>query len=152
VHVKYCLFRDIDNIWTQQHDKITRDWIDSGTDVCIFVNNAYTRQQACNMTQQNIILENKHYNCLLSGFWSVKKEFDFAFSSTIWHKIFAYIESYTEFVYDPKYRDCLYYKNRFIYGFDELALSRIVLPIFMDLNLSFFVVPVKIYDVEYMEK
>jgi hypothetical protein len=63
--------------------------------------------------------------------------------------MFAYIESFTAFVNDPKYKGYKFYGVRFSYGFDELALTRIVIPNFINMKMKFYCIPIKIYDPVY---
>lgn len=147
-NVIISLFRDIDNIWTQQHQYFIDEWIDRGDDICLYLNNNYKRQQACSLTQNDVILEDKFYKTILSGLWNIRNP-DGAFPISIWQKIFAYIESYTDFVNNDEFIDYKFYQTRFVYGFDELALSRVVLPIFIQMGLSVYTIPIKIYDLDY---
>lgn len=147
-NVTISLFRDVDNIWTEQHQYFIDEWISRGDDVCLYLNDNYKRQEAESLTESDVVLSDKYYVTLLSGLWNVKNP-PGAFPVSIWQKIFAYIESYTGFVFNKEYKDFKFYKTRFIYGFDELALSRIVLPIFIDMDLSIYTIPIKIYDLEY---
>jgi len=64
-------------------------------------------------------------------------------------KVCAYIESYTDFVFNPEFKTYKYYGNRFIYGFDEIVLTRIAIPIFIQMGLKFHSIPIKIYDLIY---
>ena len=152
-NVTISLFRDIDNIWTAQHQYFIDTWLANGTDVCLYMNNNYKHQQAVGLTANGIILENKFYTTLLSGLWNIKNPNADADASaypvSIWQKIFAYIESTNDFVMNPEYAGYKYYKNRFLYGFDELALSRVVLPIIINMGLKVYAIPVKIYDTQY---
>jgi hypothetical protein len=149
-NVSISLFRDIDNIWTQQHQYFIDAWITKGTDICLYMNENYKRQQAIGLTHDDVILEDKFYSTLLSGLWNIKNPTNGAYPISIWQKIFAYIESYTGFVTDPKYIGYKYYGSRFAYGFDELALTRVVLPIFIQMGMTFYTIPIKIYDVDYL--
>ncbi len=42
-NVNIQLFRDIDNIWTTQHDYFVKEWLDRGDDICLFLNQNYKR-------------------------------------------------------------------------------------------------------------
>lgn len=148
-NVGISLFRDIDNLWTEQHQYFIDQWIDQDTDICLYLNEDYKRQQAIGLTQNDVILEDKYYTTLLSGLWNIRNPTGGAYPVSIWQKIFGYIESYTAFAFDPIYADCKYYGTRFSYGFDELALTRAVLPVFIDMGLTFYTIPVKIYNLEY---
>jgi hypothetical protein len=147
-NVSICLFRDIDNIWTEQHDYFTNQWLSGTEDICVFLNTNYKRQQICDLTPTDVVLEEKYYCTLLSGMWNIRKSFGYIFPFDIWQKMFAYIENYTDFVNNPEYKTYKYFGIRFTYGFDELALTRIVLPIFMDMGLTFYAIPIKIYDLD----
>ena len=148
-NVSICLFRDIDNVWTDQHHYFVEKWLERGDDVCVFLNQNYKRQQAIGLTPTDIILEDKYYTTVLSGLWNIRKPFDYVFPKTIWQKIYIYIEDYTKFAFDPQYIGYKYYGIRFSYGFDELALSRILIPILINTGSSFYAIPIKIYDVDY---
>ena len=148
-NVSISLFRDIDNIWTEQHQYFIDQWVAKDTDICLYLNEDYKRQQAIGLTQNDVILENTFYTTLLSGLWNIRNPADGAYSITIWQKIFGYIESYTNFAFDPAYKNYKYYGTRFSYGFDELALTRAVIPIFINMGLTFYTIPVKIYNLDY---
>lgn len=149
-NLSIILFRDVDNIYTEQHQYFVDKWIERGDDICVFMNNKYIRQQIADLEpvvgKSNIILEDKHYNIIFGGLWNIRKPSGYSFSKTLWQKMFAYIESYTNFTSDYKYIDSDKYGIKFTYGFDELALSRVLVPTFIYMNLSFYTVPIKIYD------
>lgn len=147
-NVSIVLFRDVDNVWTEQHHYFVDTWLERKDNVCLFLNEHYKRQQVSDLTPTDVILEDKYYITLLSGLWNIRKDFGFQFPYSMWQKIFAYIESYTDFVFNPDYKDYKFYGIRFEYGFDELALSRVVLPNFIEMGLTFYAIPIKIYDVE----
>lgn len=150
-NVGICLFRDLDNIWTEQHDYFTNKWLTEGTEeICMFLNKDYKRQQICELTYDDIILEDIYHTSVLSGIWNIRKPLMYVFPTSIWYKMFAYIESYTDFVNDDKYIGYKYHKVRFTYGFDELAISRIMLPIFINMGLKIYAIPIKIYDIPYI--
>jgi hypothetical protein len=151
-NLSIILLRDIDNIWTEQHEYFVNKWIERGDDVCLFLNQNYKRQQLIGLTENDVILEDKYYTSILSGIWSIRKNMGTSFPITIWHKLFGYIESYTDFVYNANYIQYKYYGNRFSYGFDEISLSRIAIPIFIQMGLTFYCIPIRIYDVEYFKK
>lgn len=140
-------FRDIDNVWTEQHTYFIAQWLNTDTDLMFFMNQDYSRQEVISIDQNGPILNNKHYTCILSGMWSVRKPQGFKFSSLIWQQMFAYNELYTDFVNDPEYESLPDYKNRFMYGFDELMLSRVMLPALLDFGLTVYAIPIKIWDV-----
>jgi hypothetical protein len=148
-NVGISLFRDIDNIWTDQHQYFIDQWIERDTDVCLYLNENYKRQQVIGLTENDVILENKFYTTLLSGLWNIRNPPGGAFSVAIWQKIFGYIESYTAYAFNPEYMGYKYYGARFSYGFDEIALTRVVLPILIDAGATFYSIPVKIYDLDY---
>jgi hypothetical protein len=150
-NVSISVFRDIDNIYTDQHQYFIDTWLERGDDICLYMNEHYKRQQLSTINQNDIVLEDKFYNTLLSGLWNIKKSFDEIFSKTIWQKIFAYTESYTELASKKEYSNYKYYGIRFNYGFDELALTRIVLPILIDIGLTVYIIPVRIYDIKYFK-
>ena len=148
-NLSVILFRDIDNVWNEQHHYLTKLWLDRGDDVCLFMNEKYKRQQLTGLTEDGYLLEDKYYSAILSGLWNIRKSFDFAYSPTIWQKCFAYIESYTSSVFKPEYKEYKYYGVPFIYGFDEMALARIMIPIFIHMGHTFYAIPIKIYELEY---
>lgn len=143
------LFRDIDNIYTDQHQYFVDKWLERGDDLCLYMNDNYKRQQICGLTPDGLILEDKFYTVLLSGLCSIKKPLGEVISTVIWQKMFAYIEDYTEFTFNEEYKGYKYYGTRFIYGFDELALTRVLLPIFTQMGLSTYTICTKIYDFEF---
>jgi hypothetical protein len=146
------LFRDVDNIWTEQHQYFVDKWLDRGDDICLFLNNDYKRQQVCDLTPDDLILDDTYYITLFGGLWNIRKPLNTSFSISIWQKMFSYIESYTSFAFKPEYKTYKFYGTRFAYGFDELALSRIALPIFIEMKKTFYIIPLKIYDFEYFSK
>jgi len=143
------LFRDIDNIYTEQHHMLVDDWICSNNDVCFFMNESYKRQEIAGLTQKNVILSDTYYTTILSGLWNFRKDFDTILPVSLWQKIYYYIESYTNITYKIEYKNYINYKNRFSYGFDELALTRIIVPYFINTNLNIHSIPIRIYDPEY---
>ena len=149
-NVNICLFRDIDNIWTDQHQYFIDRWLSGDEDICLFLNKDYKRQQMKDLTKEDIILEEKYYTTILSGLWSIRKAEGYTFPIEMWYKIFAYLESYTDFVNDNKYIGYKFHKIRFTYGFDELSLTRILMPMFINMSLTFYAIPLKIYDVNYL--
>lgn len=145
------LFRDIDNIWTEQHHYFVETWLNSDKDIFLFMNQYYKRQQIEGLTKDDVKLENIYYLTILSGLWNIRKPMGNKFSYKLWHKMFAYHESYTDFVNLPQYKECKYYKIRFIYGFDELILTRVTLPLLLESGLSIYALPIKIYDESYLQ-
>jgi hypothetical protein len=150
-NVGICLFRDIDNIWTEQHNYFVDKWINSNTDICLFLNSGYKRQQISDLTVNDVILEDTFYTTILSGLWNIRKKIGYIFPISIWQKMFAYTESYTDFVNNIDYINYKFYKVRFTYGFDELILTRITLPIFIDMGLTIYAIPIKIYNIDYFK-
>lgn len=148
-NVSISLFRDIDNVYTEQHDYFVDKWLEQGNDICFFMNEHYKRQQLCGLTTTNTVLENTYYNTILSGIWNIRKPLNTIFPISIWQKMFAYIESFTDCTSKPEYITYKHYGTRFTYGFDELALTRVALPIFIQLNLTIYNIPIKIYDVDF---
>ena len=146
------LFRDIDNIWTEQHHYFVEKWLNEGTeDIFLFMNEKYKRQEIKELTKTGVILGTDFYTSILSGLWNIRKKIGYIFPYLLWYRMFAYIEYSTEFVYDKKYENCEYYRNRFTYGFDELMLTRIALPLFLDMGLKVYAIPIIIYDTDYMK-
>jgi hypothetical protein len=150
-NLSVILFRDVDNIYTSQHQYFVDKWLEQGDkDICVYMNNKYTRQQISDLVPESgnstVVLEDKHYNIIFGGLWNIKKAHGFSFSKTLWQKLFAYCESYTSFTSDYKYIDSDKYGIKFMYGFDELALSRVAVPIFISMGLNFYAIPIKIYD------
>jgi hypothetical protein len=144
--VDICLFRDLDNVWTKQHCYFVDSWLtESNKDIFLFLNTKYTRQQISDLSTDGLVLDDKHYNVLLSGLWNIRKGFKCC-PVDIWHRMFAYIEDYTDFVTDVRYFDNKHYGVRFTYGFDELALSRVAIPMFLKLGMSVHALPIKIYE------
>jgi hypothetical protein len=149
-NLSIILFRDVDNIYTSQHQYFVDKWLESGKDIFVYMNNKYTRQQMLDLVpasgDSNVILENKHYNIIFGGLWNIRKPSDYIFPKSLWQKMFVYTESYTAFTSNKEYIDSNKYDIKFMYGFDELALSRVLVPIFISMDLSFYAVPIKIYD------
>jgi hypothetical protein len=75
----------------------------------------------------------------------------YKFPYSIWQKIFAFIEDYTDCTSRREYKDFKNYGVRFSYGFDEIALTRVAVPIFINMGLSIYTIPIKIYDVEFFK-
>jgi len=149
-NLSVILFRDVDNIYTSQHQYFVDKWLERGDDICVYMNNKYTRQQIASLVpasgNSNIILDDKHYNIIFGGLWNIKKPIGYTFEKSLWQKMFAYNESYTSFTSNIEYKDSNKYGVQFVYGFDELALSRVVVPTFISMNLNFYAIPIKIYD------
>lgn len=150
-NVSVMLFRDIDNIYTNQHQYFVDKWLGRNDDICIYINEHYKRQQLCDITKNNIILENIYHNTILSGLWNIRKPFGTIFSKTIWQKMFAYTEDYTRCTTNPAYKNYKLYDTKFLYGFDELALTRVAFPIFIQMNLTIYTIPIRIYDIEFFK-
>jgi hypothetical protein len=146
------LYRDVDNIWLDQHIYFTDKWIQSNKDICLFLNPNYKRREMCAFNKDEIITRGGPYVNLMSGIWNTRKKMGSIYPISIWYKLFAYIEQTTDFVFDETYKDSKYYKTRFLYGFEEIAISRIILPIFIDMGFEFYILPVKIYDTMYVKK
>jgi hypothetical protein len=145
------LFRDIDNIWTEQHQYFVDEWLNRGDQVCLYLNQNYGRQEIMDLTETSVVLNPIFYKTILSGLWNYHKPLGDILQYTIWAKMFGYIESYTDFVFNAEYTDYVYYGVRFAYGFDELALTRVVIPIFIQNGCSFYAIPIKIYDRNYYQ-
>ena len=149
-NLSVILFRDIDNIYTSQHQYFVDKWLERGDDICVYMNNNYNRQQISGLVPESgnsaIVLEDKHYNIIFGGLWNIKKSHGSKFSKSLWQKMFAYCESYTSFTSDYKYINSDKYGIKFTYGFDELALSRVAVPLFISMGLNFYSIPIKIYD------
>ena len=87
------LFRDIDNIYTDQHNYFVQAWLKTNTNIHLFMNDNYKRQQIASITETGLVLEDKFYTTILSGLLSVRKPPGLSsFSVSIWQKMFAYIE------------------------------------------------------------
>lgn len=151
-NVSICLFRDIDNVYTEQHNYFVNEWLKTEKDICFFMNSEYKRQQIKGLSPTGEIeLEEKYYTTILSGLWNIRKPMGYAFPKSIWQKIFAFIEDYTDCTSRREYKDFKNYGVRFSYGFDEIALTRIAVPIFINMGLSIYTIPIKIYDVEFFK-
>jgi hypothetical protein len=144
------LFRDVDNIYTSQHEYLIQQWIKQGYNICLFMNEKYRRQELEGLTENDVILKDEFCTSLLSGLWNIKKPTGFAFPKSMWQKIFAYVEETTLCTSRPEYVNYKYYATKFLYGFDELAITKVCLPIFVDLGMTFQCIPVKIYDANYI--
>lgn len=144
------LFRDIDNIYTDQHEYFVQEWLQRGDEVCFYMNENYKRQEVIALTPTNLILEDVYYTTILSGLWNIKKPFGSILPMSLWQKIFAYIESYTNSTHKKEYADYKHFEQRFTYGFDELALTRVLVPYLIYCDLKFYAIPIKIYDVEFL--
>jgi hypothetical protein len=140
-NVSVILFRDIDNIYTEQHQYFVDEWLKRGDEICLFMNDKYRRQEIHGLSPNgDILLKDKFYSSIFGGLWNIRKEMSMMFSITIWQKIFAYIEEYTKPI-----------NLKFIYGFDELSLSRVVIPIFLKMDYKIYSIPLRIYDVDFIK-
>ncbi len=150
-NLSIILFRDIDNIWTEQHYYLVENWLNGGgEDIFLFMNEKYKRQQIESLTKDGVILQDKYYTTILSGLCSIRKSKGEFIPYSVWHKMFSYIESYTDFVMLDEYKTYKYYGVRFTYGFDELMLTRILLPLLLDMGKSVYAIPFKIYEESYI--
>jgi len=149
-NLSIILFRDVDNIYTSQHQYFVDKWLERGDDICVYMNNKYTRQQITDLVpasgNSNTVLGDKHYNIIFGGLWNIKKPIGYTFQKSLWQKMFAYNESYTSFTSNNEYINSNKYGVQFVYGFDELMLSRVLVPTFISMNLKFYAIPIKIYD------
>lgn len=145
------LFRDIDNIYTEQHEYFTNYWISQGSELCFFMNDKYKRQEIAGLSPTEILLKDEFSITILSGIWNIRKPHGYSFTSTLWQKIFAYIEDSTNVTYKEEYLGYRHYGQRFTYGFDELALTKVAVPIFISMGMNFYAVPVRIYDVDFFK-
>lgn len=152
-NVSIIIFKDIDNIWTQQNLYFTNLWLDSGKDVQLFLNENYKRQQIESLSYTDTILENKFYTTILSGMWGLRKPLNTIYSYSFWQKMFAYNETYTDIVFNQEYFDnnYKYYGVRFTYGFDELMMSRVLIPLLINNGKTFYAIPIRIYDTDYFK-
>ena len=148
-NVSIILFRDLDNIYTNQHQYFIDTWLARGDDLCFYMNDNYRRQEVIGLTQYGTILEDMFYTTILSGIWNIKKPMEYVFPTSLWQKIFAYIEDYTKCTSLDIYKNYAYYKTKFTYGFDELALTRVAVPIFLQMGMTTYAIPTRIYDTEY---
>ncbi|MGL5936347.1 MAG: hypothetical protein ACRCZI_12080 [Cetobacterium sp.] len=145
------LFRDIDNIYTEQHEYFTNYWISQNVEICLFMNENYKRQEIQGLSPTEIILKEEFQTTILSGIWNIRKPIGYTYPPTIWQKIFAYIEDSTNCTYKEEYLGYTHYGQRFTYGFDELALTKVAIPIFISMGLRLYSIPIRIYDVEYFK-
>lgn len=139
--VDICIFRDIDNIWTQHDFYFVNQWIDSSAQGMLYLDYNYRKQEISELTQSDVIRTGKEILSVFAGVWGFKG----TISVTWWHKMFYYIEQSNSFVYLPKYKGYKFYKIPFIYGFDELVLSKILVPGLMKQD-DFYVVPIQIWN------
>lgn len=153
-NVGIVLFRDIDNVYTTQHHYFVDEWIKYGEDISVYMNENYKHKQISDSLNYTLSEckplnedEQKYYTTILSGLLNVRKEIGEAFSVNIWQKMFAYLEGMSTL----SGFFTLSENVRFTYGFDELALTRVAIPIFMESNLSIRCIPIRIYDKEYIE-
>jgi hypothetical protein len=145
------LFRDIDNIWNEQHEYFVDKWLEGKEEIFAFMNENYFRQEMVGFSGEDVVLGNVYYLSVLSGLWGIRRS-GLNLSALLWQRLFAYIETITDFVYDDEYAGLSQYKNRFLYGFDELAMSRVLFPTFINMGLKVYAVPIKIYDEPYIKK
>jgi hypothetical protein len=150
-NVSIILFRDIDNVYTHQHQYFIDRWLERGDEMCFFMNDKYRRQQIGGLADNgDVILEDVAYTTIFGGVWSIRKPMGSIFSTSIWQKLFAYIEEYAQCTTITEYRHHKNYKIKFIYGFDELSLSRVAVPIFLAMGFKSYVIPTRIYDVDFI--
>lgn len=131
--VEVCLFRDIDNVWTDQDRFFVDTWLDSDCELTAALNDKYLRQQVKNAAFE---YEDRFFSCIFAGLWGIRKRS--AIPASLWQFMFAYLEFSTDFI--PRKQ------NRFYYGFDEILLSRICIPYFLSLDYKCLGYPIRIYD------
>jgi len=148
-NVSVALFRDIDNVYTPQHQYFIDNWLDRGDDICLYMNEFYKRQEVVGLSDTGVIHAEKYYNTILSGLWNIKKPMGTVFSKTLWQKMFAYIEEYTKPTSNIKYINNPRYGTKFAYGFDELTLTRVLMPIFIEIGLTIYAIPTRIWDTDF---
>lgn len=151
-NVSIILFRDIDNVYTEQHQYFVDTWLERGEEMCFFMNDKYRRQQIGGLSETGeIMLEDIYYTTIFGGLWSIRKPLGSIFSITLWQKLFAYIDEYTKCTTITEYRHHRNYKIKFIYGFDELSLSRVAVPVFIAMGYKSYIIPTRIYDVAFIK-
>ncbi len=150
--VRLCIFRDIDNIWTEQDDYFIDRWLNGATsgtaeDIFLFMNENYKRSEPNGLTRTDILMSAKQYNTILAGIWALKKRQP-VYDVQLWQRMFAYIETYSDVLCAPNYAGYRFYNVRFTYGCDELSLSRIFIPMVLAQGHRIFCLPIKIYDAD----
>ena len=148
-NLSIILLRDIDNIYTEQHEWFVNEWLERGDDICFFMHENYKRQEVVALTTTDVILSDTYYNTILSGLWNFRKQPGTILPISLWQKIFAYIEDYTDVTLSPEYIGYRHYGQKFNYGFDELSLTRNIIPYFINQGMKIYTVPIRIYDVEF---
>lgn len=131
--IEVCVFRDIDNIWTDQDRYFVDTWLSSDCALIAALNDKYLRQQIRNAQFE---YEERYYSCIFAGLWGVRKQAPIPVA--LWQLMFAYLEFSTDFIPSRQ--------NRFYYGFDEILLSRICVPYFLSKEYKCLAYPVRIYD------
>lgn len=144
--VKYCLFRDIDNIWTTHDFYFVSEWIKSGSDGMLYLDLNYRKQEIQQLTATDVVRSGNDYLSIFAGIWGYHTPEPLPV--TLWHRMMFYAEHQSHFVHSSKYVTYKFYRIPFIYGFEELALSRILIPKLIQMNKSFYVVPIRIWNVE----
>lgn len=144
--VKYCIFRDIDNIWTTHDLYFINEWIASGCDGMLYLDENYRKQEIQQLTPTDVIREGRDYISVFAGIWGFHTPNPLPV--TLWHRMMFYAEQQSKFVYSSRYVQYKFYKVPFIYGFEELALSRILIPKLIEMNKSFYTIPIRIWNID----
>lgn len=139
--VDICIFRDIDNIWTGHDFYFVNQWIESSARGMLYLDYNYRKQEISELTPTDVIRTGPDTLSIFAGVWGFKG----TITETWWHKMFYYIEQTNAFVYSPKYKGYKFYQIPFIYGFDELVLSKVLMPALMQQD-DFYVVPIQIWN------
>ncbi len=134
--VGICIFRDIDNVWTEQDFYFTDKWISSGEDGFMYIDPSYQKREVSALTQDNVVYDGDAFLSILGGVWGYRVNHN-ALNLGLWTEMVACMESSNSCVFEKKYKGFKHYQNRFIYGFEELVLSRILIPRLIMLGKSF---------------
>lgn len=150
-NVNVCIFRDIDNIWTEQDFYFTNQWINSGCDGVMYLDNNYRKQEITKLTQYDVLRTGEHFLSVFAGIWGYRLHYE-ALPPTLWHKLLFYTLDSNKFVYKQIYSRTKFFAIPFIYGFEELAISRVLIPELINQNKRFYVVPIKIWSIDHFKR
>lgn len=150
-HVDVCIFRDIDNIWTEQDFYFTERWIESGEDGFMYIDPMYKKREIVKLTEHDVIRGGEEYLSIFAGIWGYRLRFT-PLDIWRWHQMIHYITTSNSFVYNIEYKGFKFYRNPFIYGFEELALSRVFIPNLLMDGKSFKSVNIKVWQPDSFDK
>jgi len=136
-NIEHCLIVDADNFPTEPFADIVKNWVnDKSNNFLIFKPLYYVRQNINNSCIQQI----------LAGMSGIKKPVNKIINPIIFKKMFEYMNIQfnlfrNEFIDVCDGNKKIKYSNPFTFGFEEQALTNILLPYFILNNLKLIIIP-----------